>query len=292
MRQLLTLAGLFWATLLLVLPAQAAPEFPALSGRVVDQAGMLSAATQQQLTVLLQQNENSSSNQLVVVTVNSLQGYTIEEYGYQLGRHWGIGQKGLDNGVLLIVAPSERKVRIEVGYGLEGTLTDALSSNIIQTVILPRFRQGRMEQGVIEGTRATLAAIAGTYEVKKGSRTTSGSRSTSSAFDFFGTAVILSMIFGGGVRHFIGNRVIAGIFVGGIAGLIGFLLYSLAIGVFAGIAVFLLQLFIGSGGPRGGGGTFGGGGYYGGGYSSGGSFGGGFSGGGGSFGGGGASGGW
>ena len=289
MRRALSLAGLLWATLFLVLPAQAAPQFPALTGRVVDEAGMLSAATQSRLAALLQQNENSSSNQLVVVTVKSLQGYAIEDYGYQLGRHWGIGQKGLDNGVLLIVAPNERKVRIEVGYGLEGTLTDALSSNIIQAVILPRFRQGQMEQGVIDGTRAILAAIAGTYEVKKSSRSGSGARSSSSAFDFFGTAVILSMIFGGGVRHFIGNRVVSGLIVGGIAGLIGFLLYSLAIGIFAGIAVFLLQLFIGSGGTGGGGW---GSGYSGRGYSSGGGFSGGFSGGGGSFGGGGASGGW
>jgi uncharacterized protein len=80
----------------------------------------------------------------VVVTLNSLQGHSIDEYGYQLGRHWGIGQKGRNNGVLLIVASIEHKVRIEACYGLEGTFTDALSSNIIDTVITPRFRKGDM----------------------------------------------------------------------------------------------------------------------------------------------------
>jgi uncharacterized protein len=96
---------------------------------------------------------------VVVVTVPSLQGLTIEQFGYQLGRHWGIGQKGKDNGVLLIVAPNERKVRIEVGYGLEGTLTDALASGIIQNAILPEFRTGRFENGILQGTDAILTVL-------------------------------------------------------------------------------------------------------------------------------------
>ena len=109
---------------------------------------------------------------MVVVTLGSLQGYSIEDFGVRLGRHWGIGQEGRDNGILLIVAPNERKVRIEVGYGLEGALTDALSRIIIDSEILPAFRQGNLERGVRAGTDGILAAIAGTYEApRRSSRT-------------------------------------------------------------------------------------------------------------------------
>src|SRR5579864_3107443 len=104
------------------------PKFPPLTDRVVDDAGILSDSTRGALTDMLAQHERETSNQVVVVTLKGLQGYTIEDFGYQLGRKWGIGQKEKNNGVLLIVAPREHKVRIEVGYGLEGTLTDAASS--------------------------------------------------------------------------------------------------------------------------------------------------------------------
>lgn len=143
---------------------QAAPPFPALTGQVVDQVGVLSASTRLELESLISAQLDATSNQVVVVTLDSLQGYEISDYGYQLGRYWGIGQQGRDNGVLLIIAPNERKVRIEVGYGLEGHLTDALSHNIIQTRILPLFRQGDFGQGAINGAKAILEAIDGTYE--------------------------------------------------------------------------------------------------------------------------------
>lgn len=100
----------------------AEPKFPPLTGRVVDDAGILDASTQSQLTEMLAAHERATGEQVVVVTLESLQGYSIEDYGYQLGRHWGIGQKGRNTGAMLIVVPKERKVRIEVGYGLEGTL--------------------------------------------------------------------------------------------------------------------------------------------------------------------------
>ena len=118
--------------LLLASPLWAAPEFPELTGRVVDNANLMTAAQRQSLSQALASAEQNTSNQVVVVTLADLQGYEIADYGYQLGRHWGIGSKESDNGVLLIVAPNDRKVRIEVGYGLEGVLTDALSSVIIQ----------------------------------------------------------------------------------------------------------------------------------------------------------------
>lgn len=157
-RLLVTLAALLGAAM-----AVADITFPPLSGRVIDNANLLSASTRYQLTSLSQQHEKETSNQIVVVTLPDLQGYTIEEYGYQLARHWKIGQKGKDNGVLLIVAPNERQVRIEVGYGLEGPLTDALSSNIIHTKILPQFRNGDFDGGVLAGVQSIIAAIKDEY---------------------------------------------------------------------------------------------------------------------------------
>ena len=141
--------------------AQAQPEFPALSGRVVDQAGLLDAATKARLTQLLAAHEQASSDQLVVVTLSDLQGLPIEDFGYQLGRHWGIGQQGKDNGVLLLVARDERKVRIEVGYGLEGTLTDAQAALIIQQKLLPAFKRGAYAEGISAGVDAILQVLGG-----------------------------------------------------------------------------------------------------------------------------------
>jgi uncharacterized protein len=142
-------------------PASAEPTFPTLSGRVVDDANLLSPADKQVLTADLKALEEKSSDQVVVVTLPSLQGYSIEDYGYQLGRHWGIGTKQLSNGVLLIVAPSERKVRIEVGRGLEPILTDALSKIVIENAILPRFRAGDFAGGVKEGVRDITKVLTG-----------------------------------------------------------------------------------------------------------------------------------
>jgi uncharacterized protein len=117
--------ALLIAFLFSALPAMAAPSFPVLSGRVIDDAHILSDQTKNDLDQKLAALEASNSRQLVVVTLPSLQGYEISDYGYQLGRAWGIGQAKLNNGVLFIIAPNERKVRIEVGYGLEPILTDA-----------------------------------------------------------------------------------------------------------------------------------------------------------------------
>jgi uncharacterized protein len=147
------------AGLLAGLPASAAPVFPALTGRVVDQANILPSATEAELTARLEALETQTSRQLVVVTVSSLQGLEIEDYGYQLGRAWGIGEEKKNTGVLLLVAPSERRVRIEVGYGLEGILTDALSNLILQEQVLPKFRDGDMAEGVVAGTDALIGQL-------------------------------------------------------------------------------------------------------------------------------------
>jgi uncharacterized protein len=145
--------------------AGAAATFPPLTGRVVDNAGILSPQAQERLNALLAEEDKETGNQLVVATLKSLQGYTIEQYGYQLGRAWGIGQKGKNNGALLIVVPSEHAVRIEVGYGLEGELTDAQSKIIIDQFVLPAFRHGDYDQGVVAGTQAIIKVLGGVHLV-------------------------------------------------------------------------------------------------------------------------------
>lgn len=130
--------------------------FPVLDGAVVDKAGVLSLPVKQELITLL---ENQKENQLVVVTLPSLEGKTIEDYAYQLGRHWGIGYKGADNGVLLILAPKENQLRIEVGYGLEGVLTDAVASKIINQDMVPLLKQKNYDKAVTTGVQKILEVI-------------------------------------------------------------------------------------------------------------------------------------
>lgn len=152
MKRLLVLFGLFiWAAT----PALA-QTFPKLTGRVVDQANLLDPAQEAALTAKLAGLEARTNRQLVVTTLNSLEGYEISDYGYRLGRNWALGQDGKgesekDNGAILIVAPNERKMRIEVGYGLEPVLTDGLSSTIIRNDITPRFKEGDFVGGINAG---------------------------------------------------------------------------------------------------------------------------------------------
>ncbi|HEY0444862.1 MAG TPA: TPM domain-containing protein [Allosphingosinicella sp.] len=242
-----------------------AQDFPKLSGRVVDTADLLTPAHEAALTQKLEALERASSRQLVVATVPDLQGYPIEDYGYRLGRSWGIGQTEANNGAILLVARDDRKVRIEVGYGLEPILTDALSSLIIQNRILPRFRENDYPGGIDAGADAIIEQLQAPPEqaeqralaaAQQQQQQASG-REGGSIFPliFWGVVLFLVIIpmFGRGRR---GRRYRRG---GG------------------------LPVVIWGPGLGGGGGGWGGGG--GGGF-------GGFSGGGGSFGGGGASGGW
>ena len=241
--------------------AQTGPTFPPLSGRVVDNGDLISDAKEQALAEKLAALERDTTDQLVVVTVPDLQGYEIEDYGYQLGRAWRIGQADKNNGVLLIVAPRERKVRIEVGYGLEGVLTDALSALIIQNEILPSFKEGFYERGIEQGVDAIDQQLR-LDPAEAQARAAAAERPKSKPP--IGIAVIITLIFvmlllrmmGGAGR----GRPRRGSGVGPV------LIWAAS------------EALRNSG--RGGGGGFGGGG------------GGGFGGGGGSFGGGGASGGW
>jgi len=136
-------------------------SFPPLTGRVVDQAGIMTAQSRSELESKLKTLEDKSSIQLVVATVRSLEGSDIETYANQLFRNWRLGEAKKNNGVLLVVAPNEHKVRIEVGYGLEGTLTDALSSVIISSAIVPRFKAGDFSGGIERGVDGIISVLSG-----------------------------------------------------------------------------------------------------------------------------------
>jgi len=187
------------ALALIALTATAAVRFPALSGRVVDEAGLLPPPARAALSDRLAAYEQQTGIQLVVATLKSLQGQEIEEYGIALARQWGIGQKEDDNGVLLIVAPNERAVRIEVGYGLEGTLTDALTSVIVREDILPAFREGDYARGITQGAEAIMRAAADPATAR--ARTAKQAPSLRWLLLLilpFVIAIILSNMFGGG----------------------------------------------------------------------------------------------
>ncbi|MDB5472352.1 MAG: hypothetical protein JWR84_3912, partial [Caulobacter sp.] len=148
------------AVALFAVPVLAAPPvFPTLTGRVVDKANLISPAVEADLSRKLEGLETSTGRQLVVVTLPDLGGLEIEDYGYRLGRAWGLGDAKADNGALLIVAPNQRTVRIEVGYGLEPFMTDALSSVIINSAILPKFKAGDMQGGIVAGTDSLIQQL-------------------------------------------------------------------------------------------------------------------------------------
>ena len=261
-------AAVFALICLLLLPtlALAAPKFPPLTGRVVDNAELLSPAAETKLTAELAALEQQTGHQLVVATLPDLQGLEIEDYGYQLLRTWALGRKAENDGAVLIVAPAQRKVRIEVGYGLEPVMTDALSSVIIQTRILPAFKQGKMEAGVVDGAEAIIAQLGLPADQAKAvvaqvAQPGTSSSGTSGVPIIFGIILVLWVI--SGVMRLLGGRRRGG------SGL-----------------WWLLPMLLSNVGRGGGSGWSGGGG----GWSGGG--GGGFSGGGGSGGGGGASGSW
>jgi uncharacterized protein len=279
----------------LVSSSALAVEVPALKGRVNDYAGLLSGATISQLDTVLVNLETTDSTQIVVLTIPSLDGDSLEDFSLRVAEKWKIGRLKIDNGALLIIARDERKLRIEVGYGLEGVLTDSVSGQIIRNIITPHFRQGNFDQGVIDGVGAMIATVKGEYlppaarqKPGKGGGGDLGGLITSLVFIFFffGSMFRKNKLFAAAIGGLFSP--LAGFFLFGMSGLA--LLALVFIGLVGGlVASSMASSSTGrnSGSRSGGfyiptGGGFGG--------SSGGF--GGFSGGGGGFGGGGASGGW
>ncbi len=146
------------------LAGAALPIPPAPDRRINDYAGVLSADERARLEDTLRAREQGSSNQVVVAIFRSLQGESLEDYSIRLAQAWRVGQKSLDNGVVFVVFVDDRKMRLEVGYGLEARLTDALSSEILRQVVAPRFREGKIADGIAAGLDAIEQALAGTYK--------------------------------------------------------------------------------------------------------------------------------
>lgn len=197
--------------------AQSTPEFPELTGRVVDRADMLSEQVEANLVQMLEAHEQATTEQVVVVTLPDLQGYAIEDYGYQLGRHWGIGQEGEDNGALLIVAEEERRIRIEVGYGMEGRLTDAASATIINQIITPAFKEGEFASGIANGAVAMVKVLGGeplAFPERRRSDAAQDKPHPALGILFF--IIVLLAFFGSGRRG--RSAILAGALLGGLGG--------------------------------------------------------------------------
>lgn len=266
-------------------------DVPPLTGRVVDLAHVLPPNTVESLTARLKAHEETTSNQVTVLVLPSLEGEPLESYSHRVATTWRLGQKGTDNGVLLLVAMKERKIRIEVGYGLEGALTDARSAQIIRGEIVPRFRAGDAPGGVAAGVDAILKTIEGTYQ----STEKAAPEQDTDVIGQVVVAVIVGLIVGLGLMSV--HRLLGPVAGTGLSVLLApWLVPALITG---GVTLLLLTLIGAAGAGGRGRGRHGGddwiwyssrsGGWGGGSIGSG---GGGFSGGGGGFGGGGASGNW
>ncbi len=285
--------SLLAALCLLLLAATSLPalEVPKLTGRINDYAAILAPATVDQLENSLGHFETEQSTQIVVLTIPSLEGDSLENFSLKVAEAWQIGQKGKDNGLLLLIARDDRKMRIEVGYGLEGSLTDLVSGRIIRDVITPQFRKGDFDQGVINGTAAMMAAVKGEFVAEQVRTSGEGSKSDPGGLI---VPLLIGLFF---VGRIFGRQKWLAASIGGVAAPVFaffalgpqwlIILLLIPIGFIVGLLLAIMAGAAGSGHAGGpwisSGGGFGG--------SSGG-FGGGFSGGGGGFGGGGASGGW
>jgi uncharacterized protein len=266
---------------------------PPLAGRVVDKTATLSSSDIASLDRTLKDFEAKKGSQIAVLIVPTTQPETIEQYSIRVAEAWKIGRKKIDDGAILVVAKDDRRLRIEVGYGLEGALTDATAKRIIDEVITPKFRSGDFAGGIADGVDRMLRVIDGEpLPAPAKPRQNTGFLGDIDPFNPF---LIFAVIIIGGIFRGIFGRLFGSLATGGlVAGLLWFIAASLALSTIGGIIAFFVTLLsdamTSSGGVgRGGGWVSGGGGGYSGGSSS---SGGGFSGGGGSFGGGGASGSW
>ncbi|MBQ9578416.1 MAG: TPM domain-containing protein [Ottowia sp.] len=275
---------------LLLAPLAQALDVPPLAGRVNDYAGIMRAETVQALTEKLAAQEAENSVQIVVLTIPSLQGENLEEFALKTASTWQIGQKGKDNGALLLVAVKEREIRIETGYGLEDRLTDLATGRIIRSEIIPQFRSGDYDGGIAKGVEAMMAAARGQYAAPQpGAEGAEGPDVDDETLEeSVGVLGFLTLMAGLLARRKFWHTLLAG----AAAGTLAWLIYAdtglapwgfLFLGVLGALCIaWIVGHFTGMGSGGSGGGFSSGGGSFGGGG------GGGFSGGGGSFGGGGA----
>ena len=277
------------ALLLLALPWAAADvPVPPLKARVTDLTGTLDAGQRAALEQKLADLEARKGSQIAVLVVESTRPETVEQYAVRVFERWKLGRKGVDDGVLLLVAKNDRQLHIEVGYGLEGAIPDAIAKRIIEQDIVPLFKQGNFNGGINAGTDRLGKLIEGeSMPPPKRSAAPGSGWSTETLFIGFVILAMASQLLHALLGRFLGAGV-----AGAAAGIIGYVLAGLAAAMIIGLIAFVISLFMGATGRQGGGWSSGGGSWSGGGWSGGGSSGGsGFSGGG-SSGGGGASGSW
>jgi len=275
---------LFWAG-----AAGAQVPVPPVGARVTDQTATLTGEQKSALEQTLRSFEARKGSQVAVLIVPSTAPETIEQYALRVAEQWRPGRRNVDDGALLVVAKDDRTLRIEVGYGLEGALTDAASKRIISEIIVPRFRQGDFYGGIAAGVDRILRVIDGEPLPKPGERSPGHPRGILSILPVM---MILALVVGG-VLHTVLGRFPGALVTGGVVSVIAWMLAgAISVALVAGLIAFLFTLLGGTGGRGLGGGGFRGGGFGGSGGSGGGGFGGGFIGGGGGFGGGGASGRW
>lgn len=291
-KRLLPLLFLLTGLLSIIIPGVSSGlEVPQLQGRVNDYGAMLSNGTKQQLDQLLQVLEQQESTQLVVLIINSLEGDNLESFSIRVVEKWKIGQKGLDNGVLLLIAKEDRKLRIEVGYGLEGKLTDLVAGRIIRDVITPEFKMGDFNQGVIDGVNSIANVVRGEFDNQM-QKIDAREQRRNHRDGMIGFIVFIFFF----ISKIFREKPLIAAAIGAVAApLIGHFMFNTSLPVtlflivLGGNAGFIFSSIrtggVGTGSGRWSSGSTG---SYGGGFSSG----GGFSGGGGGFGGGGASGSW
>jgi uncharacterized protein len=283
-------AGIIALLMCWAFAALAEVAVPPLTGRVVDRTGTLSSGDIASLTQTLKNLETRKGSQVAVLIVPTTEPETIEQYSIRVAEAWKIGRKKIDDGALLVIAKNDRKLRIEVGYGLEGALNDVTTKRIIDEVITPKFRNGDFAGGTSAGVDSIVRVIDGERLPTPARAQTS---SWSNNFDALNPFVLFAIFIGGAILRTALGRLIGSIAAGGIVGALAwFIAGSLVSSIVAGLIAFIFTMF-GSGIASGGPGTYSGSSSSsGGGFSGSGGGGGGFSGGGGSFGGGGASGSW
>lgn len=277
-------------TLCWAFAAAADVAVPPLTGRVVDQTGTLDAAQAADLDQKLKSFEDRKGSQIAVLIVPTTAPETIEQYSIRVVDQWKLGRKKVDDGALLLIAKDDRKLRIEVGYGLEGALNDATTKRIIDEIITPRFRNGDFAGGIEAGVDRMMSVIDGEPQPAPAERSNMPQGTWDAIGEFFPVIIIMTLVVGGILRAIFGPFLGALVTGGGVAFVVWLFVGVLAIAGFAGLIAFVFTLFGSFASTGRGGGGYGGGSGWG--RSGSGSGGGGFSGGGGSFGGGGASGSW
>jgi uncharacterized protein len=214
----------FLLCFLLILPVRAA-DVPYLTGRIVDDAEILSEGARKSLDATLKAHEDRTSNQVVVLTVPSLEGESVEQFATRVFETWKLGQKAKDNGVLLVIAAKDRRLRIEVGYGLEGTLTDVDASRIVRNVITPRFKDQDYDGGVTAGVDAIVGKLEGRENPAMLVAASAPAKAASNDFlDVAPMPWVQRILFGAFIFSILGIFTLAGVFTPGLGWFLYFFL--------------------------------------------------------------------